>query len=291
MDVTAERADIDAAVSGKTVCTIFADAAKNWADRPALHWKRDGEWRQLTWREYRRRGRRDDLGAPRTRLRTRPVRPDHGPQRARARDRRPGDRARRGVRRSASTTRSRPSRSSTSPTTRRRPSRSSRTRSSSSKILAIRASTPQPAAHRPGPRRARRMACCRGTTSWPRAVRRYERGSEGVRGHVATRSGPRTRSASSTRRGPPGRRRASRTRTTTSCGRWRRAAGGSSSRTTSLVSYLPLAHVVGAVHVAVERHLRRPRGVFLPGHEPACWPTSSRRGRPSSSACPGCGRS
>ena len=53
MDVTAERADIDASVSGKTVCTIFADAAKNWADKPALHWKRDGEWRQLTWREYR----------------------------------------------------------------------------------------------------------------------------------------------------------------------------------------------------------------------------------------------
>ena len=53
MDVTAERADIDAAVSGKTVCTIFADAAKSWADKPALHWKRDGEWRQLTWSEYR----------------------------------------------------------------------------------------------------------------------------------------------------------------------------------------------------------------------------------------------
>jgi long-chain acyl-CoA synthetase len=53
MDVTAERADIDAAVSGKTVCTIFADAAKNWADKPALHWKRNDEWKQLTWREYR----------------------------------------------------------------------------------------------------------------------------------------------------------------------------------------------------------------------------------------------
>jgi long-chain acyl-CoA synthetase len=53
MDVTAERADIDAAVSGKTVCTIFADAARNWADRPALHWRRDGEWHELTWRGYR----------------------------------------------------------------------------------------------------------------------------------------------------------------------------------------------------------------------------------------------
>ncbi len=28
MDVIAERADIDATVSGKTVCTIFADAEK-----------------------------------------------------------------------------------------------------------------------------------------------------------------------------------------------------------------------------------------------------------------------
>src|SRR5713226_2475250 len=36
MDVLAERADIDATVSGKTICTIFADAARNWGDRPAL---------------------------------------------------------------------------------------------------------------------------------------------------------------------------------------------------------------------------------------------------------------
>ncbi len=53
MDVTAERADIDQAVSGKTVPTIFADAAETWPDRPALHWRTNGEWHQLTWREYR----------------------------------------------------------------------------------------------------------------------------------------------------------------------------------------------------------------------------------------------
>jgi long-chain acyl-CoA synthetase len=53
MDVTAERADIDATVSGKTVCTIFSDAVKAWPDRPALHWKTDGDWHQLTWTEYR----------------------------------------------------------------------------------------------------------------------------------------------------------------------------------------------------------------------------------------------
>src|SRR5436305_3142091 len=53
MNVTAERADIDAAVSGKTVCTAFADSVKRWADRPALHWTRDGEWHELSWRHYR----------------------------------------------------------------------------------------------------------------------------------------------------------------------------------------------------------------------------------------------
>src|SRR6476661_5152345 len=53
MDVMTQRADIDAAVSGKTVTTIFADAAKKWADLPALRWKRDGEWHSLDWKSYR----------------------------------------------------------------------------------------------------------------------------------------------------------------------------------------------------------------------------------------------
>lgn len=53
MDVLAERAEIDAAVSGKTVCTLFADAVSRWGDRDALHWKDDGSWRALTWRGYR----------------------------------------------------------------------------------------------------------------------------------------------------------------------------------------------------------------------------------------------
>jgi long-chain acyl-CoA synthetase len=53
MDVMTQRADIDAAVSGKTVCTIFADAAKKWGDLPALRWKRDGEWQSLDWNGYR----------------------------------------------------------------------------------------------------------------------------------------------------------------------------------------------------------------------------------------------
>jgi long-chain acyl-CoA synthetase len=53
MDVLTQRADIDAAVSGKTVCTIFGDAVKKWGDRPALRWKRDGEWHSLSWNGYR----------------------------------------------------------------------------------------------------------------------------------------------------------------------------------------------------------------------------------------------
>jgi long-chain acyl-CoA synthetase len=53
MDVMAQRADIDASVSGKTVCTIFADAAKKYGDHAALRWKRDGEWQSLDWHGYR----------------------------------------------------------------------------------------------------------------------------------------------------------------------------------------------------------------------------------------------
>src|SRR6266566_5513244 len=53
MDVLAERTAIDAAVSGKTVCTAFADAVVKWGEKPALHWKDNGDWRTLTWRDYR----------------------------------------------------------------------------------------------------------------------------------------------------------------------------------------------------------------------------------------------
>src|SRR3989442_2222342 len=52
-DVIAERAAIDKAVSGKTVCTIFSDAVTKWGDRPALHWKENGDTRTLSWRGYR----------------------------------------------------------------------------------------------------------------------------------------------------------------------------------------------------------------------------------------------
>src|SRR2546423_12838872 len=52
-DVIAERAAIDKAVSGKTVCTIFNEAVTKWGDKPALHWKENGDTRTLTWRGYR----------------------------------------------------------------------------------------------------------------------------------------------------------------------------------------------------------------------------------------------
>jgi long-chain acyl-CoA synthetase len=52
-DVYAERAAIDAAVSGQTVPTMLAKAVEKWADKPALHWKENGDWKTLTWRGYR----------------------------------------------------------------------------------------------------------------------------------------------------------------------------------------------------------------------------------------------
>ena len=65
MDVLAERAAIDAAVSGKTVCTAFAEAVERWGEKPALHWKDNGDWRTLTWREY-----RDEVAAATVALRS-----------------------------------------------------------------------------------------------------------------------------------------------------------------------------------------------------------------------------
>jgi long-chain acyl-CoA synthetase len=52
-DGFAERAAIDSAVSGKTICTMLADAVAKWGDKPALHWKENSDWKTLTWRDYR----------------------------------------------------------------------------------------------------------------------------------------------------------------------------------------------------------------------------------------------
>lgn len=50
--VLVERAEIDAAVEGKTIVDIFDRNADRYPDQPAIHWK-DGDWRSLTWSQYR----------------------------------------------------------------------------------------------------------------------------------------------------------------------------------------------------------------------------------------------
>lgn len=52
--VLAERAEIDAAVEGKTIIDVFDHNAETYPDQPAIHWK-NGEWDSFTWSEYRRR--------------------------------------------------------------------------------------------------------------------------------------------------------------------------------------------------------------------------------------------
>jgi long-subunit acyl-CoA synthetase (AMP-forming) len=54
-DAAAERAAIDAQVKGQTLCTILERNANVHSDLPALAWKQDGGWQQLTWRQYRER--------------------------------------------------------------------------------------------------------------------------------------------------------------------------------------------------------------------------------------------
>ncbi|MGD2101949.1 MAG: long-chain fatty acid--CoA ligase [Acidimicrobiia bacterium] len=50
--VLAERAEIDAIVEGKTIVDVFNENADRHGNQPAIHWK-DGDWRSLTWSEYR----------------------------------------------------------------------------------------------------------------------------------------------------------------------------------------------------------------------------------------------
>jgi len=48
-------ADIDAAIAGKTVCTMFAETAARQPDTDALRWMADGKWQGMTWATYRER--------------------------------------------------------------------------------------------------------------------------------------------------------------------------------------------------------------------------------------------
>jgi long-subunit acyl-CoA synthetase (AMP-forming) len=51
--VLAERAEIDAVVEGKTVVDYFNRNAERHGDKPAIHYKDNGEFQDYTWSEYR----------------------------------------------------------------------------------------------------------------------------------------------------------------------------------------------------------------------------------------------
>jgi long-chain acyl-CoA synthetase len=46
-------AEIDRAISGRTLLDVFAENADRHAELPALRWRTDADWTGLTWREYR----------------------------------------------------------------------------------------------------------------------------------------------------------------------------------------------------------------------------------------------
>jgi long-chain acyl-CoA synthetase len=52
-DMLSEREAIDREIEGKTLGDVFARNAELHGHSPALSWKQDGEWKHLTWREYR----------------------------------------------------------------------------------------------------------------------------------------------------------------------------------------------------------------------------------------------
>ncbi|MQA97352.1 MAG: AMP-binding protein [Streptosporangiales bacterium] len=52
-DVFAERAEVERSIQGKTLCDWFAQAAELHGDAPALSDLVDGQWKTLTWSEYR----------------------------------------------------------------------------------------------------------------------------------------------------------------------------------------------------------------------------------------------
>jgi long-chain acyl-CoA synthetase len=52
-DVLAERASIDAEVDGRTIVDYLNRNVERFSDQDALHFKEDGEWTSLTWRQYR----------------------------------------------------------------------------------------------------------------------------------------------------------------------------------------------------------------------------------------------
>ncbi|MDH3463463.1 MAG: long-chain fatty acid--CoA ligase, partial [Acidimicrobiia bacterium] len=51
--VLTERAEIDAVIEGKTIVDYFNRNADRHGDKPAIHWKDNGAFRELTWSGYR----------------------------------------------------------------------------------------------------------------------------------------------------------------------------------------------------------------------------------------------
>lgn len=52
-DIAAERAELEKKVAGKTIPSAFEESARTNPDVKGLSWKEDGEWKTLTFREYR----------------------------------------------------------------------------------------------------------------------------------------------------------------------------------------------------------------------------------------------
>ena len=61
-DIAAERRQIDEAVAGMTVCSMFEGRVRQDPDAVALRWKARGAWQELTWGEYGERVREATLG-------------------------------------------------------------------------------------------------------------------------------------------------------------------------------------------------------------------------------------
>jgi long-chain acyl-CoA synthetase len=54
-DAAATRAAIDAEIKGMTICDVLERNVREHGDKPALSHNLEGEWRAITWREYRER--------------------------------------------------------------------------------------------------------------------------------------------------------------------------------------------------------------------------------------------
>lgn len=61
-DIEAERATIELAIAGRTLCSELARTVELHGDLEALTWKASGERQAMTWRDYRARVREVSLG-------------------------------------------------------------------------------------------------------------------------------------------------------------------------------------------------------------------------------------